>query len=134
MAATSPHEVRGDPGCGSYGGGARFGWWLLPLALVSSVVIAGLVAVGLGWHWWGAPGYGPVPFLWPIFPLSLFLVVFTVFFVFRWAVWGGRGWTGHGHGDTLPAGEVLRLRYARGELTTEQFRQMSHELESSSAR
>ncbi|MDG6902652.1 MAG: SHOCT domain-containing protein [Nitrososphaerota archaeon] len=55
-----------------------------------------------------------------------------MFFIFRVAFWGwggGWGWRRrywYGYGD---AREILRQRYARGEITKEQFEQMSRDLE-----
>lgn len=70
--------------------------------------------------WWG-----PFPWMW-IFPL-LFLVVMLLF-LFR-----GVGWPGCGGRRTRDreesAREILDRRYARGELTREQYQQMKKDLE-----
>ncbi len=69
-------------------------------------------------------GFG---FLWPIFGL------FFLFFVLRWIFWPWRPypyryyrrWGGWGYDDAM---SILRARYARGELTKEQFDQMTLDL------
>ena len=70
--------------------------------------------------WWG-----PFPWMW-IFPL-IFLVVLLLF-LFR-----GMGWPGCGHRRARDreesAREILNRRYARGELTREQYQQMKKDLE-----
>ena len=70
--------------------------------------------------WWG-----PFPWMW-IFPL-IFLVV-LVLFLFR-----GMGVPGCGHrrahAREESAREILDRRYARGELTREQYQQMKKDLD-----
>jgi putative membrane protein len=70
------------------------------------------------------------------FPFGWFFVIpvfFLIFFVCRWFLWGGRWWGrgayyGWGQDGAL---EILRERFARGELTTEQYEQMRKDLGSS---
>jgi putative membrane protein len=75
------------------------------------------MAVGTVGHWgWGA---GP---WWPIFPI--FWVLFwgaLIFVVFRLR---GRGWGYRAHS----AEEVLAERYARGEITVDEYRERSRVL------
>ncbi len=70
--------------------------------------------------WWG-----PFPWMW-IFPL-IFLVV-LVLFLSR-----GMGWPGCGHrrphDREETAREILDRRYARGEITREQYQQMKKDLD-----
>lgn len=136
MAAANPADGASPGGCGPFGWGSAGwrGWWIVPLVLVTGFLLVAVVATVLGWGPPAAPGYGPAPFYWPLFPLGFFVVLFVAFFVVRWAVWGGRWWGGGGRWEPLSAGDVLRLRYARGELTAEQFRQMSRELDADRAR
>lgn len=76
--------------------------------------------------YYGAPFYG-----WWFFPFgSIFFIIF-VFFVFRFVFWGWGGWGwrrgyGYSYGD---AREILRQRYAKGEITKDQFDQMMRDLE-----
>ena len=63
-------------------------------------------------HYWG---FG----LWWIFPLvfgSLWLLLIAGVFL-RFRRWGGRGGPWHSHGAT----EVLRERFARGEIDVDEF-------------
>jgi putative membrane protein len=88
----------------------------------------------------GYPGPGPYyggPYF--FFPFGFFIFIFIVFFAVRWIFWGwGWGWRrgryqgrwGYGYGGD--ATEILRLRYARGEITKEQFDQMKKDLDEQS--
>jgi putative membrane protein len=74
--------------------------------------------------------YGPwgwFPGMW-IFPL-IFIVVMLIF-LFRWGDWPmGRG---HGRGRRdrdESAREILDRRYARGEISREEYQQMKKDLE-----
>jgi len=70
------------------------------------------------------PFYGWFPFGW----FFVFPLIFLVFFGFRWFFWGwGRGWSYGEYYD--PAMAALRERFARGEISKEQFEQMSKDLE-----
>jgi putative membrane protein len=80
-----------------------------------------------------APWFGP----WFIFPvMGLVLMVAFLFLVFGprgpFAHMGGWG-SGHGRSDPGPPGErpleILKRRYARGEITREQFEQMRRDIE-----
>jgi putative membrane protein len=107
-------------------------WMWLPL-----VFAAALVAVLVGsWLYFGAPGpayAGPWPVWW--FPFGWFLfipVIFLVIFSIRWFFWGGWGWGwGWRGGYYDPALETLRERFARGEITKDQFEQMRRDLQGS---
>jgi uncharacterized membrane protein len=106
--------------------------WVFGLAIGIFVVVAAVgVLIGLGW--WPV-GYRMIPtglpFLWPLFPLGFFLLVFLVFFALRWSRWGGgrgaRGYWGYGEAG---AREILRRRYARGQITRAQLEQTSRDLD-----
>ncbi len=92
---------------------------------------------------WGGPFFGPSLWWWLV-PLTVWLL-FMFLFRGRWG-WGmGMGGCGHGfggHGDhaghdhgsqsggsSKDALEILKERYARGEITTEEYRQMREELQ-----
>ncbi len=77
---------------------------------------------------YGYPLYG-----WWFFPFGFVFFLLFIIFIFRLAFWGwGGGWRGryyrYGYGDG-DAKEILRQRYARGEITKEQFDQMMRDLE-----
>ena len=69
----------------------------------------------------------------PFWPFFAFFWIFAIFFVLRWVFfpwrWGysRRYWGGWGYGDR--AYYVLRERYARGEITKDQYEQMMRDLQ-----
>ncbi len=110
--------------------GSLFAWAVLGVVLVAIVSFFTLIAVR------GYPtapmtqytGY-PVWGWWFFFPFGFFFILIIVFLVSRlifwpWG-WRRRYWHGYGYGD---AHEILRQRYARGEITKEQFDQMNRDL------
>ena len=72
---------------------------------------------------------------WPFFPFGIigfFLVLFLIFGVFRWVFWGWgwrRGYYGGYGGYYADPKTILKRRYARGEITKEQFEQMMRDLD-----
>ena len=104
----------------------------MPLA---ALVIFAVVLVGFAYYGnRSAVIYGPFPYGWwsggPFFGWFFFIpLIFIAFFAFRfflWRPWGwGRGW--YYYDD--PAMETLRQRFARGEITKEQYEQMAKDLE-----
>jgi putative membrane protein len=100
-------------------------WVLLPVLLVvalAAVVIGASsyfnAATPGAYGWW--PG---APFGWFIF-IPLFFIAFFALRFFWWGRWGGHGWYYQGDSAT----QVLRERFARGEITKEQFEQMRRDL------
>jgi putative membrane protein len=83
-------------------------------------------------------GYYPFPFF---FPFGFFIFFFLIFFVVRGLFWGwGWGWRGgysrgywHNWGYYGDATEILKQRYARGEITKDQFDQMMRDLQAHDA-
>jgi putative membrane protein len=101
-------------------------------ALVPVLVIAALVATAIGASLYFNAGpvqdYG----WWPWAPFGWFFfipLVFVAFFVLRFFFWGwwggGRGWY-YGEDSAM---QVLRERFARGEITQAQFEQMRKDLQ-----
>ncbi len=100
-------------------------WILIPVAgliVVISFAIVGFLTVGTAgpWPWWGFFPWFPFVGIWIFFGF-LFL-----FGAFRWSVgpWGwGYGW------DRDDSRAILRERYARGEITQEQFNRLRRDLD-----
>jgi uncharacterized membrane protein len=112
-------------------------WLGLEIALVFIVVAAGILAVLLYPATFGL-GSSPSPARPGLFGgvFALFFVLILVFFIVRVAFWGmrtsryggrGGGRSGAEFGPDRPA-RVARMRYARGEITREQFQQILHDL------
>src|SRR2546428_11752827 len=109
------------------------GWGIAGLLLLIGVaiVIGVVVRAILG----PSGGFGHFPFF--FFPFGFFIFVFFLFFLFRglfWG-WGGWGWRGYPiygrYGYPDGAAEILRRRYARGEITQDPFEQMMRDTEQS---
>ncbi|MDG7006777.1 MAG: SHOCT domain-containing protein [Nitrososphaerota archaeon] len=104
---------------------------MVALAIVAVVFFLGTALVRYSYPT-GMPYYGYPVVGWWFFPFGFFFFLIFIFFIFRVAFWGwggGRGWRRryrYGYGD---ADEILRERYAWGEITKEQFEQMSRDLE-----
>ena len=97
----------------------------LGVALVALLVIVLVLRVGAG------PGYAP-PFV-LLGGLSLtFLMLWIVFAVVRIAFWSSRArhrrMAGGRPGPQYPAVRIVRERYARGEITREQYEQFLSDL------
>ena len=109
-----------------------FGWVVLALLLVAVLVFVGAMATG--GYYGMMPVYNGYPYPgWFFFPFGFLFFFIFIFFIARVFFWGFGGWGwrrrywyGYGYGD---AHEILRQRYARGEITKEQFDQMTRDLE-----
>ncbi|MGI0132991.1 MAG: SHOCT domain-containing protein [Thermoplasmata archaeon] len=136
MSAVLPPSYgaqRSEPtACGPVAHPGGWPWFLLPLVVVV-VVVAVVATLALVAWFGGGPTVGPwasgYPAFWPIFPLGLFLLLFVGFVTLRFALggstWGGRwGWP-----LTWDAHEILRERFARGEITSDELRQMRKALD-----
>ncbi len=106
-------------------------WWpwiLIPVAAVAAFAafaILGFLTFGAAgpWPWWGFFPWFPFVGIW------IFLGFLFLFAVFRggggpWA-WGA-GWDRSDHDESRA---ILRERYARGEITREQFDEMRRALD-----
>jgi uncharacterized membrane protein len=105
-----------------------FGWIIL--GLFAALIVGSFLFWGIGL----ATGFYPLGFYRPyfFFPFGFLIFILFIFFVFRFAFWGwwGWGWRRRGYyGNYYDAKEILRMRYARGEITKEQFDQMMRDIE-----
>jgi len=117
------HHHRGNP----------FAWAAFAVVLVAVVAFLAILAIH-GYPSVPAGAYYGYPLFgwWFFFPFGIFFLFIVLLFVSRliflpmgWG-WRRRYWYGYGYGD---AHEILRQRYARGEITKEQFEQMKKDLE-----
>ena len=111
---------------------------LFALVIIGVFVIPLLFVGGWGWGHIGPGPYYTGSYYFPFFffPFGFLIFLFVAFFVVRtifWGFgWGRRGWYGYGHGHwrySSDAREILRRRYASGEITKEQFDQMKKDLD-----
>jgi putative membrane protein len=108
----------------------------VPFPVLAAVGVA-LVAIGV-WLYANDPSAlstaSPPWYGWPWFPFGWFFFIpifFLIFFAFRWYFWGG-WWWGQGAGYRWgydASHEILRERYAKGEITKERFEQMMRDLD-----
>ena len=75
---------------------------------------------------WGGGGWGP-GFGWIFMVLFWALIVLGVVALAKWLFTAGGGGSGASRGTPL---DVLKERYARGEINREQYEQMRRDLES----
>jgi putative membrane protein len=108
------------------------GWLIGGLMVIVVAVFAIAVLARLYWYptmMPYAPGYGAwwfFPFVFPFGFLIFFIIVFALGRLLFWPWgWGWRRGYWYHHGG---AEEILRERYARGEITKEQFDQMMRDL------
>jgi putative membrane protein len=106
--------------------------WLYAALVVGGIVA--ILAIGIIWTFVVRPAWYPGQVFYPWFPFGFFWIwplfgFFFIFFVAKWFLWGSWGWRSdyrHYGGD---AEKILSERYARGEITKEQFEQMRKDLE-----
>jgi uncharacterized membrane protein len=103
-------------------------WWLVATITVGAVFT--LVLIGLALAWLGiihpSTYGGAMPEFWPFFPFGFLGLFIFLAIVLRFGWWGwGPGWGVRYES----ARETLRVRYARGEITRDQLRQMLRDLD-----
>ena len=112
--------------------------WILGLVVALLILAAAASFFGRYYYapyapYYYGPGYFPFGFF---FPFGFVFFVIFIFLLFRLIFWrGGWGWGRWGYGGYGgywgDAKEVLRVRYARGEITKEQYDQMMRDLSQS---
>jgi putative membrane protein len=110
----------------SVDGRRRLRWVLVP-ALVVAALAATAIGASLYFGVGPAQGYG----WWPWAPFGWFFLIplfFVGFFAVRFFFWGWWGGGGRYYGGDS-ATQVLRERFARGEITKEQLEQMRKDLQ-----
>jgi len=108
----------------------RNDWWAAVLIGVLVLLFVPFVFMMGGWmaHWTMGPGM--MFFWWPfMFLIPLMLIGLIVLAAYYLGSWGRRGTYSYGRVED-DALRVLRERYARGEITEEQYRKMREELRS----
>jgi len=120
----APYSYGGDP----YGHRPHWGW-IVPIFVVGLVLVL-FVALFL----WLNPFYGP-PYdhsrWWFFFPFGLLFLLFVVFFAVRVVFWSYRWGPGGRHYRRYGPRAILQARYARGEITRDQYLQMMRDLDES---
>ncbi len=132
MSAPPPVPGPYAPYGGPYPPRRRGRIWWIPLILLGvltafvvglfALVVTGVLGHGLG----GADRY----YLGPLGLFGLFFLLLVAFFLVRVTWWMTR-WGAHPHGPMGGGGgarRVARMRYARGEITREEFQQIMRDL------
>lgn len=106
------------------------GWGIIALIAVTglSVVLSLYFAPWRPGGGFGYPFFFPSHFGW----LGGIFIIFIVFLIARWFLWpwrGGRRGEYYSHHQQRPdAASIVKERYAKGEITREQFEQMIRDL------
>lgn len=108
------------------------GWSIIGLIAVIglSIALSLYLAPWRPGEGFGYPFFFPFHFGW----LGAVFLIFIVFLVARWFLWPWRGGGGRGGYYSYPqqqrpdAASIVRERYAKGEITKEQFEQMLRDL------
>jgi uncharacterized membrane protein len=99
------------------------GTWILAAVII---VVASLAIIAALFGRFSPPSYPPFFFF---FGWGIFVPLFFFGFFFFFRSWGYRWWDSSAYYD--PALETLRQRFARGEVTKEQYEQIRKDLASS---
>ena len=94
-------------------------WVGVLLVAITTVVVARLLVQPVSYPWY------PFGFGWIWIPFALLFL----FFVLRWFFWPWGSGYGRGYWTGDNAYYILRERFARGEITKEEFEQMSRDLQ-----
>lgn len=105
------------------------GWGIIGL-----IVVVGLsIALSLYFApWRPGGGFFHYPFFFPFHFgwLGAIFLIFIIFLIARWffGPWRGGGYNSYSHQQRLDAASIVREKYAKGEITREQFEQMMQDL------
>lgn len=109
-----------------------FGWAIVILLLAAVIASTAALLTHMYPYSPMMPYYGyPLFGWWFFFPFGLIFIFILIFFVTRLAFWPwgwGGGWR-RGYYRYGDAREILRQRYARGEISKDQYEQMMRDLE-----
>lgn len=95
------------------------------IVLVLALLGAGMMGPGM-MNWWG---FGASPLMWLLMLLFWALIIGGIALLLVWLFRQGQpAGAGPGAGGAQPL-DILRERYARGEITREQYQQMRRDLE-----
>ena len=132
----------------SHDGRARFPTTLIAIIAVALAVIIAVVLIlsyfsynygyyGYGWGGGMMGGWMGFPMLF-MFPIGIVIVIVIVYVIYRGVWWGGgccggpyRHYSHYGYRsdeERENAMEILRRRYAMGEISKEQFEQMKKDI------
>lgn len=105
--------------------------WII-LALLAALIVGGVLIFAIGFVF----GFFPlaVARTFFFFPFGLLIFLLIVFLIVRIAFggWWGWGWRrNRGYYGWTDSKEILRQRYARGEISKEQFDQMMRDIDAS---
>jgi uncharacterized membrane protein len=104
-----------------------FGWIIL--GILAALIVGSLLLFTAGYLF----GLVPLTFYRPFFffPLGFLIFILFLFLIFRFAFWGWgwRRWNRGYYGNWIDSKEILRQRYARGEISKEQLEQMMRDLD-----
>jgi putative membrane protein len=103
------------------------GWGIVGLI----AVIGLLIALSLYFAPWRPGGFDYSLFFFPFHFgwLGAIFLIFIVFLIAKWLIWPWRGgYYPHPHQQRVDATSIVRERYAKGEITKEQFEQMLRDL------
>lgn len=91
-------------------------------SIIGLVAVIGISLALSAYFFSGRPGaFIPFHFGW----LGGIFLIFIVFWIAKWLIWPWGGWYRH---EYRTAESILKERYARGEITREQFEQMMSDL------
>lgn len=107
-----------------------FAWAIVALAALAIIAFAAVLFVHAYPYTPVAGSYGYPFYGWWVFPFGFIFFIIFIFFIARLAFWGwGGGWGRRYYYRYGDAKDILRQRYARGEISKDQFEQMTRDLD-----